>query len=49
MFPFIYIISIPFAVWNSNSSVVEMSKQKNKSDFNAKRMAELWELQERGV
>ena len=43
--PLIYIFSIPLAVWNSNSSIVDTSKQKNKNDFNAKSMAEHWELQ----
>ena len=31
----------PFAVWNSTSLRFQMSKQKNKSDFKAKSMAEM--------
>ena len=44
-FALTYIFSFPFAIWNSNSSSVEMSKQTNRSDLNAKSTAE---LQERG-
>ena len=44
-FALTYIFSFPFAIWNSNSSSVEMSKQTNRSDLNAKSTTE---LQERG-
>ena len=40
-FALTYIFSFPFAIWNSNSSSDEMSKQTNRSDLNAKSTAGL--------
>ena len=42
-FPLIYILSFRIGVSNSFSSSVEISKQKNKSDFNIRGMADLQE------
>ena len=40
-FALTYKCYFPFAVWNSTSLRFQMSKQKNKSDFKAKSMAEM--------